>query len=356
METTSLKNKIWLGLAFGLVTGVSFRRLSIKYFSPWIPPTVLLAIAFLLLLTGLLLPYLWHIREKRGSINGDRLKAWLEHALVYALTLDLSMFGWQKIEGLQMIVPLGLLDTPFSEFSGYNLVWAFFRYSYPFTVSIAILQIIAGLLLLFSKTRLCGLMLALPMLVFVTALDFFYHMPIGVLIHGVILLTGVCYLLSQDFDRLVAFLFQPMKGLNTLHMGTGSKHFFRLSVLIWPVIFHLIYDYPDKHPALTGKYTVQDLTVNHMPMKADSPKDSILTKIYMDLEDEIVFDFNDYRYRYIGRYELDEQTDSINIHWRYPSDTLDNFTGKLLEEKGFLMLEGNMDGKHLKMKLRKLAK
>ncbi|QNL50226.1 hypothetical protein H8S90_00915 [Olivibacter sp. SDN3] len=356
MGTIPLKSKVWLCLAAGLVVGADFRRLSLKYFSPWIPPVVLLATTFLLLLIGLLLPYIWHARERKASINSYRLKALLEHAVIYALALDLSMFGWHKIEGLQMIVPLGVLDQPFSNFSGENLVWAFFKYSYPFTACIALLQIITAALLLFSKTRLFGLILAVPVLIFITSLDFFYHMPIGVLIHGIILLIGVFYFLSQDFNRLIDFIFQPMKGLNTLRIASGTKYFFRLSIFIWPIIFYLIYDYPDKHPHLTGKYFVQDLTVNQVPVSASSPKDSVLTNIYMDLEDEIVFDFNDYRYRYIGTYRLEEETDSIEIHWRYPSDTLNGFIGKLSKVNGQLVLEGEMNGEELRMKLSRVEK
>lgn len=96
MITTTLKNKIWLCLVAGLVTGATFRRLSFKYFLPWIPAPVLLAIAVLLLLTGLILPYVWQLREKQNNIKGEKLKANLEHLLTYALAVDLSTFGFQK--------------------------------------------------------------------------------------------------------------------------------------------------------------------------------------------------------------------------------------------------------------------
>jgi len=353
MKTTPLKNKIWLGLAFGLVCGTSFRRLFLKYFSPWIPPSLIIAFAFLFLLIGLVLPYIWHAREKKGTIDSYRLKATLEYLLIYALALDLSMFGWHKIEGLQMIVPLGLLDTPFSEFSGESLVWAFFKYSYPFTVFIALLQLATGVLLLFSRTRLLAFILAVPMLVFISLLDFFYQMPIGVLIHGMILLMGVCYLLSQDFYRFKTFILQPIQGLSVLPNVNFFKWVARLSLLAWPLLFYCIYDYPDKHPQLTGKYSVQHLTVNNNHQEAISPKDSVLTKVYLDLDDEVVFDFNDYRYRYIGQYTLDEQTDSIQIKWRYPSDSVAPFIGKLFQEKGQLVLQGKIGEDRLKMILAK---
>lgn len=352
MYTTSLQNKIWLGISYGLVAGVVFRRLTFKYFSPWIPPILLLAIAIIILLSGIIIPFVWHSREKKGTTDNNT-KAKLEHILIYALALDLTMFGWHKIEGLQMIVPLGILDTPFSSLSGETLVWAFFKYSYPFTVFLALLQIGTALLLLFSKTRLFGLILTVPILVFISSIDFFYSMPVGVLVHGLILLMGVCYLLSQNYKSLIAYIFLPMQGLNHLNMRTMTKILLKISMIIAPLFFSLIYNYPNKHPELTGKYSVDKLTINDIGSKATSPKDSVLTTVYMDLEDEIAFDFNDYRYRYIGTYYFNNKNGSITIKWRYPSDKLAPFKGKLTHKKNTLTLNGKMNGEKLEMELRK---
>ncbi|SFS61696.1 pepsin/retropepsin-like aspartic protease family protein [Mucilaginibacter polytrichastri] len=353
MYSTSLKNKIWLCLCYGLVVGATFLRLSTKYFSPWIAPPFLLAATIIFLVAALLLPYTWHSTEKKNSINGSGLKIKLEHRIIYAFSLDMIMFGFHKIEGLQMMVPLGILDTPFSSLSGETLVWAFFKYSYPFTVFIALVQIIISILLLFTKTRLFGLILAVPVLVFITCLDFFYQIPQGPLIHGIILLLGIFYFLSQDSKRLIHFIFQPLQGSKSLKIPSYRKNIYRVSLFIWPVFFYCIYDYPNKHPQLYGKYEVQNLKINEVAFKAKTPKDSILSTIYMDLLDEIAFDFNDYRYRYIGNYSLNEENDSITIRWRYPSDKLDNFKGKLIRTNGQLILDGNMNGESLEMILRK---
>ncbi|PIF31213.1 hypothetical protein CLU81_1698 [Flavobacterium sp. 9] len=353
MYSTSLKNKIWLGLCFGLVVGATFLRLSTKYFSPWIPPPFLLGITVLFLIAALILPFVWHSMEKEKGINGSDLKTRLEHRIIYAMSLDLIMFGFHKIEGLQMIVPLGILDTPFSSLSGETLVWAFFKYSYPFTVFIALLQILTAVLLLFSRTRLFGLILAVPMLVFITCLDIFYQMPLGPLSHGIILLLGVFYFLSQDSKRLIDFIFQPLQGTKSVNIPNYYKNIYRVSLFIWPLFFHFIYNYPDKHPQLTGKYQVQNLKIDNVALKAKSPKDSVLTTVYMDLEDEIAFDFNDWRYRYIGTYFLNEKNDSIRIRWRYPSDKLDNFKGKLIRRNDQMFLKGKMNGETLEMQLNK---
>lgn len=353
MYSTSLKNKIWLGLCFGLVVGATYLRLGDKYFSTWFPRPFFLVTTILFLIASLILPFVWHAKEKKNAINGSELKARIEHFMIYAFALDMIMFGFHKIEKLQMIVPLGLLDTPFSSLSGETLVWAFFRYSYPFTVVIALLQIIMSVFLLFPKTRLFGLILSLPMMTFIFFLDVFYKMPSGPLIHGIILLLGIFYFLSQDSKRLIDFIFQPMQGSESLKIPNYRKNLYRLSFLIWPVFFYSIYDYPNKNPDLYGRYQVENLKVNNVGYKAKSPKDSVLSTIYMDLDYEVAFDFNDYRYRYIGYYSLNEQNDSISIRWRYPSDKLDHFKGKLIKEKGHLILNGKMNGETLQMILKK---
>lgn len=352
MYTASLKNKIWLGLCFGLVGGAVFLRLATKYFSPWVPPLFLLVATILFLIAALILPFVWHSMEIQQGFKSSELKTRLEHRIIYAISLDLIMFGFHKIEGLQMMVPLGLLDTPFSTLSGETLVWAFFKYSYPFTVFIAFLQILTAAFLLFSRTRLFGLILSVPMLVFITCLDIFYQMPVGPLTHGIILLLGVFYFLSQDSKRLINFIFQPLEGTKSLNVPNNYKNLYRASLFIWPVFFYLIYDYPNKHPGLTGKYTVQNLKIDNVSLKAKTPKDSVLTTVYMDLDDEIAFDFNDWRYRYIGTYFLNEKNDSITIRWRYPSDKLDNFKGKLIKTNNRMILNGKMDGKILQMELK----
>ncbi|MEN2412196.1 hypothetical protein [Flavobacterium mesophilum] len=328
-------------------------RLATKYFSPWIFPPILLGISILFLIASLILPFVWHSMEKQQGINGIELKMRLEHRMIYAISLDLIMFGFHKIEGLQMMVPLGLLDTPFSTLSGETLVWAFFKFSYPFTVFIALLQIATAVLLLFSKTRLFGLILIVPMLVFITSLDVFYQMPSGPLLHGIILLMGVFYFLSQDTKRLTAFIFQPMQGVKSLTVSNYYKNMYRASLFVWPVFFYLIYSYPNKHPQFTGKYQVQNLKIDNIAMKAKSPKDSVLTTIYMDLEDEVAFDFNDWRYRYIGTYYFNKKNDSITIRWRYPSDKLDNFKGRLVKRNNQFILKGKMNGELFDMVLKK---
>jgi hypothetical protein len=48
-----------------------------------------------------------------------------------AVAFDLITFGWQKIYHLQFIVPLGMLDLPFTEIDDVSLMWAFLDIHIP---------------------------------------------------------------------------------------------------------------------------------------------------------------------------------------------------------------------------------
>jgi hypothetical protein len=196
-----LYQKFLLGLLSAFVVGLVFRRLASKYLGTVIPLDFIYLAAYLPLLIPLVVVFVWHSREKRGQ--PDSYKAWIIQLTAFFLALDLAMFGLQKLQKLQMLIPLGMLDSPFSSFSGYNLVWAFFHFSYPFTSVVALLQIIAAGLILFNTTRLLGSLMALPMLVFISLLDFFYAMPLGVLAQGVVLLTAVIYFICANGSHLL---------------------------------------------------------------------------------------------------------------------------------------------------------
>jgi hypothetical protein len=347
MEKTSLSSKIATGLISGLVSGVVFLRVGRKYLSEWVPMPVVWALSIGFLLTGFILIVVMHRKEKKDESN--IIKGLLQRTVVYCLALDLCLFGWQKILHLQMMVPLGMMDNPLNSLGGETLMWAFFKWSYPFTMMIASLQLICGTLLLLRKTRLLALIMSVPILLNIICLDYFYDMPPGVLVHAIILLSGIVYLISQEYRRLKPVFLAPMQHLSPMNLRHGLKTGVKLSVCLLPVLFFSTYDFPDKNPQLTGKYQVEDLQINGQHRKAVSPKDSVLTTVYMDLENDFVFEFNDYRYRYIGTYEY--QGDSLNVKWRHPENTRASFSGRLIREKTGLILRGKMRGQELEMKL-----
>lgn len=338
-----LYQKSLLGLLFAFVTSLVFRRVASKYLGVIVPLDLIYLAAYLPLFIAIALVFVWHRQEKQGLITLHQI--WIKQVIAFFVALDLAMFGLQKIQKLQMLIPLGKLDEPFSSFSGYNLVWAFFHFSYGFTFVIALLQIAAAALILFNKTRLLGCIIALPMLVFISLMDFFYAMPIGVLAQGIVLLTAVIYFICADGSHLLPQLF-----VRTNNLLTPLKWF-------WPMLFLLIvvsasttYKHPNRHPGLTGKYRVENLKINGIGYKANVSTDSILTHVYLDLDDVVGFKWNDYRRVRIGNYKLDRDG-NINMNWHYPIKGAADFKGRLIQQGPQLHLEGRMEGKWYEMRL-----
>ena len=96
----------------------------------------------------------------------------------------------------------------------------------------------------------------------------------------------------------------------------------------------------DKNPQLTGKYQVQKLEINGIDKKAKSVYDSTLTRVYFDVANDIVFDFNTTNRRFIGTYELNE--DKIIAKWRYPKKDIPTFTGTVKIKENHRILSGVM--------------
>lgn len=343
----SLRMNIGLAISSGLVSGFVFHRIGSKYLSTWIPMPVIIGIGILLLFSGAIALLIGYRRREYLP----KIIAFLQCLILYCLSLDLSLFGWQKILKLQMIVLLGKLDLPFSSLDGETLLWAFYRYSYPYTISIACLQLTCAYLVLFQKTRLLALLMMIPMLVNIIGLDYFYHLPVGVLVHAIVLLLGILCLLTPEFTRLKSFFLSGLSYLQQLSLSPGSRVAAKLSIIGLPIIFFLTYSFPDKNPQLTGKYEVNDLWINGKAVKAASPKDSVLTTLYMDLDNDFVVDFNDYRYRYIGTYQ--KSADSLSVHWRYPANNIPPLKGKLSQTPEGLQLDAIWNSDTLHMQLRK---
>ncbi|TCD01411.1 hypothetical protein [Pedobacter psychroterrae] len=340
-----LYQKLLLSMLSAFVISMVFRRVGSKYLSAIIPIDLIYLVAYLPLLIAVAIVLTWHSRERRGLTSAHKM--WIREVTAFFLALDLAMFGIQKLQKLQMIIPLGKLDEPFSSFSGYDLVWGFFHFSYGFTAVIALLQIAAAVLILFNSTRLIGNLVALPMLVFITLMDVFYAMPAGVLAQGIVLLIAVSYFICAHGSHLLSQLV-----IRTKHNNSPGKWLLPVLFILVPTLCIKTYEHPDKHPKLTGKYRVENLKINGIGYQAKTSTDSILTHVYFDLGDEVAFSWNDHRRIRIGYFKIDDH-DKIDMKWRYPDTSAGHFKGGLKYRDTQLNLDGEMEGKRYQMILTK---
>ena len=321
--------KLLLCSLAGLVAGAVLLRVGRWVIGPWAPYAGLLAGAILVLAGAIGYGLYWQRQPVGRPADAAGLAFW-QGLLRYAVAFDLALIGWQKIFKLQFFVPLGMLDLPFSSFSGEDLTWAYFGHSYPYRCVIGALQIGGALLLLFHRTRLLGVFTLLPVMVNILLVDYFYQLPVGVFVQALIHLAGLLYLLGLDYERLVAVLLRTPPHLPRLAIRWPLvRTLLRLSVVYGPLLLLSGHEFPDTYPQLTGKYAVRHVQLSGQLLTARSCQDSVLTTVYLDIGHDCVFEFNDTKRRLYGNYTYEAGRRQLRVVWRRPTPRPDMLTATL---------------------------
>jgi len=314
-------------------------------------PPGLLPLAVLVLAASVLYG-LWWSRRPRPQLIHDQILAFWQGIIRADIALDLALFGWQKIAKLQFFIPLGMLDLPFSSFSGEDLTWAFFAHSYPYRVAIGLLQILGAWLLLFGRTRLLSTLVLLSILLNIILLDYFYHLPVGVLVHALLILAGVLYLLLLDYERLVEFFLRaPGRLPRAAFPGRYLRPLSRLAVMGLPLLLLSVYHFPDTYPQLTGKYAVHDLHLDGQPQAARTCQDSVLTTMYLDIAHDCVFEFNGTTRRLFGTYTYQAAQQRLSVRWRFPTPRPDSLQLTLRPTSAGLLADGQLGQQRVAFRL-----
>jgi hypothetical protein len=340
MRSTPLLQKLLVCLLAGLICGETFLRISDKLLTIVLPNPLILGISILIAICPLIYAIVWHI--KREVDDRPILNFWIG-AIRYGIAFDLTMFGLQKMFHLQLNVPLAMLDEPLSSFSNQWLTWSYFGRSYGFAVVIGSFQIIGSALLVFNRTRLFGSVFLMPMLLNIIVMDYFYELDLGVQIHAWILFAGLVYLIFLDYDRLLTFFFKNDSDYTSVRLKSNvAKYVGRLSIVALPLLIITIKPSPNKHPDLRGKYHVIEVSINGEKVSPRNEADSILTRVYFDIANECVFEFNGLNRRVFGTYES-EDGENITTKWHFPETSKSNpFKGSVTKTQDGVALKGVM--------------
>ncbi|MEO8474120.1 MAG: hypothetical protein ABI477_18095 [Chryseolinea sp.] len=325
----------------GLICGETFLRIGDRFLSAILPLPVIVGLSVLILAASVTYAVIWHLKIKD---NSDLISKYWIGAIRYGIAFDLAMFGFQKIFHLQFTSPLAMLDEPFSSLSSQWLTWSYFNRSFGFAVVIGASQIIGSLLLVYNRTRLVGVIVLMPILVNIIFIDYFYELDLGVQIHALILFAGLIYLLLLDYDRLIGFFLKHETRDTSIGIKNNVlKNTARLSIIFMPLVFIAVNEPPNKHPKLRGKYDVTSIRINKQSKFTTSSADSVLTRVYFDIANECVFQYNSLERRVFGTYELDEQNGGVTVSWHFPEKMrLIPFKGKLLQKNQAIVLTGLM--------------
>jgi hypothetical protein len=237
MTATSLVKKFISCFIAGLTTISLLLVLGNSGTLTWFPPTFVFSLVGVSLLSSIVFPFIWQVREKKQSINSEKVYSIVYGIIRYTIAFNLAGFGWKKLLGLQFVVPNEISDQPMNKQSGEWLTWYYFGYSFAFGLILAIIQIGGSYLLLFRRTLLLGATILFAFMLNLTLINIFYQMNAGALFQSVSLTIGIAFLILLDYQRLVAFFLKAKSSLPTLSLSTLTKNLLRLSALILSLLF-----------------------------------------------------------------------------------------------------------------------
>jgi len=121
----------------------------------------------------------------------------------YYIATVILMYAVGKLLQTQFYTTPSELDTPVKDLSGMSLTWAFFGYSYGYTLVLAAAQILSSLFLFFRRTVRLGVLLFLPIIGNIVLIDYFYD--IVALPAAISMLVAALYLFLADGRAFLAY-------------------------------------------------------------------------------------------------------------------------------------------------------
>ena len=154
---------------------------------------------------------LWSILDRKRN-NYEILDKWFMVFLTYYLAYYMFVYGIIKLFYLQFIPPnLEQLFRTFGQASPMNLMWTFMGFSKTYTMFAGFSETIAGVFLIFRRTRTLGGLIAFGVMLNVFMMNMSYDIPVK-LFSFQLMLMGL-YVAMQDGQRLlkIFILNEPTK-------------------------------------------------------------------------------------------------------------------------------------------------
>ena len=323
--------------------------------------------AFVVLILAVLATVVWSVLDRRRE-NYVNLHKWFRLFIRFAVAAQMFYFGMVKIIPTQFPAPsLVTLVAPVGNLSLQGLVWTSIGASQPYQIFTGVVEVIGGLLLLAPRTTLLGAVICLASMVHVFILNMTYDIGVKILSLEIALMS--LFLIAPDFPRLAnVFLFNRPAGASGAPELFGTKRANRIA-LVLQFAFGLY---------LLGLYTEVGRTFWRAEGGGGAPKSALYgiwdveeLSINGDLRPAQVNDY-DRRWRRVifdaPQWIFFQRTDDSFIRYGVTIDLLNN-TLALTKGKSRswystfaierpaedeLVLDGQMDGYRIKMKLQRV--
>jgi hypothetical protein len=148
---------------------------------------------------------LWTIFDKKRS-NYDKLLYWFSYGAITILSCITFAYGVLKLFPVQMVYPSFIdLHKSVGDLSPFDLLWTTFGYGKPYQIFTGFFELSGGVLILFKRTRVAGLLIIASVMLNVILLNYTYQ--VGVLLLSFYILLLDLFLLAPYARQLLYFFF-----------------------------------------------------------------------------------------------------------------------------------------------------
>lgn len=248
--------------------------------------------------------------------------------------------------------------TPLVEISKLKHMWSFFGRSYNYNLFIGLVEFLIGGLILFNRTRLIGLLLALGLCINILILNIEFDVYFAVwhiaedLIIVLILLLGYRKDVYKFFIELGGRMNKPMTQPKTKFSRLFPYFFLvTLSVSYFLFSFHTKSKYIVDED-VTGSFKIQSIRINDSIIDLGKGKIGNEPMMFIEHNNQFVLSIEDTLY--MGKYILDDK--KITIYLDSPTNfgmtsliggSFDNnsIKGKINENRSLDLIYERIDGK-----------
>jgi hypothetical protein len=145
--------------------------------------------------------------------NRSKVQPLLRRLFAYYLSLQLLKYGFDKIFKGQFYLPEpNILYTPLGQVDKDLLFWSTLGTSYLYSFITGLVEVLAAVFIMFRKTRILGLLIAVPLLLHILLLNFSFDISVKLFTAFLLLLSLL--LLSPQLKRIYGFIVsQDMESL-----------------------------------------------------------------------------------------------------------------------------------------------
>ncbi len=284
------------------------------------------------------------------------LKYWFSTVVAYYLSLQLFIYGLNKVFKWQFYLPEP--NTLYTSVGGTHLdllFWSVMGASYPYTLFSGIIEVLPACLLLFKRTRLLGAIIAFAVMVNVVMINFSFDISVKVFSLFLLLLSFV--LILPYLKKLGQFfLHQATVGLKKWqpdYSTTKQKNLYISikAIVIILLLFEVLSPYYNsgnynddyaKRPALHGAYETHRMIVNGDTIIPLIDNEQFIKRIFIHRKGYLITqtikdDMQDYKLTYGDNNTLQINNYYINsrhkLSYEMLNDSIVYFKGKLEEGK-----------------------